>query len=200
MLVCWLKFIIMSQLVSDTLYQSLRQKGLTLTPISQLIVPQSPLQDRGLISTFSSLFKRTSQSTEEDQVLTFPILNTAFIVARQKRVYIYKYMIHNTEPLEITPLQTIGLPQAVLSIHSCDQKYVQDRGDVPILLRYSHGVHLFIFDTKEMILKDKWTTKVNGLLGVGWINDREFIILDNYRIHHYSFSQGSVKRKSQLAA
>ena len=87
-------------------------------------------------------------------------------------VYIYKYVIHETDPLDITPIQTITLPQEILSISSCDQKHAQDRGDVPIIFRCSNHLHLFVFDTKEMLMKEKSKIKVEGFLGMGWISER----------------------------
>ena len=47
---------------------------------------------------------------------------------------------------------------------------MQDRGDVPILIRSPAGITFFIFDIKEIILKEKKYFKQDNFQGVGWIS------------------------------
>lgn len=52
----------MNQLVSDTVYRSLAEKGLALSPVSELIVPDTPAYDKGLMSMFTSMLKKNGEN------------------------------------------------------------------------------------------------------------------------------------------
>lgn len=83
----------MTQLASDTLYRDLKERGLALSPVSEVVVPESPPLQKGIMSKFSSVFNRKTEQPPIDKIITIPILNAAFIVARQQMLYLYKYNI-----------------------------------------------------------------------------------------------------------
>ena len=83
----------MKELASDTIYRDLKERGLAFSSISELIVPVSPPLQKGIMSKFTSVFSRKTEEVINDKILTLPILNSAFIVARRQMIYLYKYTI-----------------------------------------------------------------------------------------------------------
>ena len=62
------------------------------------------------------------------------------------------------------------------------------------------GLAFFVFDIKEISLKEKKFIKQDNFLGVGWISEKECIILANSKIFHYNINQGVPSEKSTLEA
>lgn len=77
---------------------------------------------------------------------------------------------------------------------------MQDRGDVPLLVRSKTGVSLFVFDVKETALREKNTIKHENLLGVGWISEKECLLLDSLNVTHLAVVQGIIHKKSGMPA
>lgn len=74
-------------------------------------------------------------------------------------------------------------------------KYIQDR-DFPIIIKNSTGVTYFNFDLKEYKLHEKNVIKLQSVLGIGWVSDRECFIVDGELIKHYHINQGLLTCKS----
>ena len=101
----------------------------------------------------SFLTKKPLQSND-NQLKIYPILNSTFLVTHKNQLLFYKYKI-GTEKSEliIEEPQIIQLTYNVNEIVSCDPKFVQDRGEVPIIFTTNTGLALFIYDSKEMLLR-----------------------------------------------
>lgn len=182
------------RLPSDTIYQDLKERGLALSPPTQITIPVSPPLQKGLISKLTSAFSRPAQGDTQSRIIAIPILNSAILVARQQMVYLYRYSIQEeTRVLETKLIQTLSLTFEVLSASTCDPKFVQDRGDVPILLEAKNGFALLVFDVKEMALVEKNFIKQERIIGMNWISEKECIVMDNLNFYHYYLSHGLLK-------
>ena len=136
----------MTQLASDIVFRDLKERGLALSPISKLVIPDAPPKEKSMVSMLASMLTRRVEEPVEDKIIIFPILNSVFLVARQRMLYVYKYSIlDSTCEIEIAHSQTILLPYNIEAIYSCDPKFTQDRGDVPLLIRGPQGLTFFLF-------------------------------------------------------
>lgn len=90
---------------------------------------------------------------------------------------------------------SVSLFYAVEDIYTCQEKFIQDR-DFPILLKAKHGVGYFNFDLKENNLVERNFLKLNNVMGIGWVSDKECLIVTDKSVTHYSINNLYLKQKS----
>ena len=92
-------------------------------------------------------------------------------------------------------ISSTSLFYAVEEVYSCLERYVQDR-EYPLLLKSKDGVGYFNFDLKQLVLVERNFIKMNNITGIGWINEKECLIMNDKNTYHYAIINQALKQKS----
>jgi hypothetical protein len=186
----------MSQLLSDTVYRDLKEKGLNLTAGTKIVVPDPSPMKVGLVKKLGRLISRKNEEKQNCPMLVFQIFNSAFIVVKKHAVFIYHYVYDESRgSLSVEGAGEVLLGYEVEAIFSCEANYIQDR-DFPLLFKTRDGLSYLNFDLKEYTLTERNFIRLANVIGAGFISDKECILLDDKNIHHYAIQHSLLWQKS----
>lgn len=127
------------------------------------------------------------------------VMNNVFLVVRTNTIFVYSYTYDEAEKkIDVKLISTTSLFYAVEEVHTCLERYAQDR-DYPLLFKSKDGVGYFNFDFKELTLIERNFIKMANITGIGWISDKECLIMNDKSTSHYAIINQALKQKSTHA-
>ena len=118
----------MNLLPSDTMYCHLKNRGLILSDITRVEIPEPAQTQQSFLSKLGSYLTKKQTPIINGDLKVKPIANSAFIVANKNVLIFYKYKIEEeTNILVVDVPQIIQLKSDVLDVVPCPGKYVIDR-------------------------------------------------------------------------
>lgn len=118
----------MNLLPSDTMYCHLKNRGLILSDISRVEIPEPSQSQQSFLGKLGSYLTKKQAPVLNGDLKVKPIANSAFIVAYKNALIFYKYKIHEeTNNLIVDEPQIIQLKTDIIDVVPCPGKYVIDR-------------------------------------------------------------------------
>lgn len=92
----------------------------------------------------------------------------------------------------------------VEKIHICDNKYLNDRGEIPFVVQSKNLLLLYYVDLKENKIIERNSIIFTNILTVRFICEKEFLVMSStgsaYTIHHIIIQSGKMKEKAKMPA
>lgn len=86
----------------------------------------------------------------------------------------------------------------VKALHICDNRFLNDRGEVPFLVEGDTQLVLYYVDLKEYKLMEKNSIPNSHIFSVRFLCEKEVLLLTrDLEIHHYTIQSGKLKKKNQ---
>lgn len=186
--------------MSDTIYEELRSRGLILSEPAEVQLPRIRPPKPTLMGQITSIFSAEQKFKDlTNNIVIVPVLSSTILVGRANTLLFYKYEIEKeTEKVIILPPQVENLHYKIKQIHICDNKFLNDRGEVPFLVESDDHLTLFSVDLKEYKIMQHNSLPYSKLYSVRFICEKEFLLLThNQEIHHMTIQGSHIKFKNK---
>ena len=81
------------------------------------------------------MLSRDTSDKNKNNTIVYPVLYSCILVAHRNIIYVYRYIIDSeTSEMEVKHIQVLNLAYEVKNIKGCDNNYVRDRSDIPIMI------------------------------------------------------------------